>query len=201
MSLLFETWGRPRRLKSFSANKKWGTQRGFCSQECSVGSHLVVVGEETAPGQTLHSFWALSQGPGCWLQDSSRDLLVNILICSERPCIKGEINILETSLLAVGLMEGIWKPLYQSLSALFKSNASQFPVFLKNHSFCLPSNKHSLSTYCTLSPASITKEARAPSLALVQRTFPEYLLCAVQSVGEEKLIFLLHLWALGWDLL
>lgn len=66
-----------------------------------------VMGPPPAPGQTLQSFWALSQGPGCWLQDSSRDLLVNILICSERPCIKGKINILEASLLAVSLMEGI----------------------------------------------------------------------------------------------
>ena len=31
--LLFGTLGRPTRLKSFSTNKKWGTKRGFCTQE------------------------------------------------------------------------------------------------------------------------------------------------------------------------
>ena len=124
-----------------------------------------VMGPPPAPGQTLQSSWALSQGPGCWLQDSSRDLLVNILICSERPCIKGEINILEASLLAVGLMEGIWKPLYQSLSVLFQVKCFSISNFLKNHSFGLPLNQHSLSTYCALIPTLITKEARAPSLS------------------------------------
>lgn len=124
-----------------------------------------VMGPPPAPGQTFQSSWALFQGPGCWLQDSSRDLLVNILICSERPCIKGEINILEASLLAVGLMEGIWKPLYQSLSVLFQVKCFSISNFLKNHSFGLSLNKHSLSTYCALIPILITKEARAPSLS------------------------------------
>lgn len=95
-----------------------------------------VMGPPPAPGQTLQSSWALSQGPGCWLQDSSRDLLVNILICSERPCIKGEINILEASLLAVSLMEGIWKPLYQSFSVLFQVKCFSISNFRKNHSKC-----------------------------------------------------------------
>ena len=125
----------------FLQTRNGGLRGAFVARSAlSVGSHLVVVEEETGPGQTPHSSWALSQGPGCWLQDSSRDLLVNILICSERPCIKGEINILEASLLAVCLMEGIWKPLYQSLSALFQVKCFSIPS-VPEKSFFLPSIK------------------------------------------------------------
>ena len=33
LSLLLRTWGRPRRPKPFSTNKKWRIWRGFCTQE------------------------------------------------------------------------------------------------------------------------------------------------------------------------
>ena len=38
LSLLFGTQGRPRRLKPFSTNKKWGTGRSFCTWESPAGS-------------------------------------------------------------------------------------------------------------------------------------------------------------------